>query len=268
MQSEHKVIAYGRTAELLAYHNNCVLKLFRIGIPANLAEEEFRISVSVYESGFSTPQPLEIVDYHGRKGIVYERVTGATMLKIIAKKPWTMNKQSARMAQIHADMHSKHVAGLPNQKDVLMGRIEEAPILSRDEKQIIVHYLQSLKEDRKLCHGDYHPDNIMIDEREWTIDWMTGMSGNPAGDVARTVLLLKLGTMPEETPKLLLYLTTWIRNQLLKQYISHYLQKTYISYEEIEHWMLPISAARLTEWIPEKEKQEIVNLIRQKLSAL
>jgi hypothetical protein len=39
-----------------------------------------------------------------------------------------------------------------------------------------------------------------------------------------------------------------------------------IHLKEIEDWILPIAAARLTEWIPENEKQEIVNLIRQRLN--
>jgi hypothetical protein len=43
-----------------------------------------------------------------------------------------------------------------------------------------------------------------------------------------------------------------------------YLKNSSVDLKEIEDWMLPIATARLTEWIPEKEKQEIVNLIRQR----
>ncbi|WP_308530680.1 aminoglycoside phosphotransferase family protein [uncultured Paenibacillus sp.] len=65
-------------------------------------------------------------------------------------------------------------------------------------KQEIMDYLKSLPDGTRLCHGDFHPENVMIGERNWVIDWMTGMIGNPAGDVARTLLLFRFGTLPDE----------------------------------------------------------------------
>jgi tRNA A-37 threonylcarbamoyl transferase component Bud32 len=260
----NEVIAYGRTAELLAYDNDHVLKLFRPGIPPHVIEEEFRISLSVYQCGVSIPQPVKIIDYSDRMGIIYQRVSGFTMLKTISKKPWSINKEAIRMARIHSDIHSKNVLDLPKQKEILKERIGHATILTMEEKERIINHLNGLMEDTKLCHGDFHPDNIILGNREWIIDWMTGMTGNPAGDVARTILLIQLGTMPDETPKIMVYLFSLIRKQILKRYIKQYLKNSAIDLKEIDDWMLPIAAARLTEWIPEKEKQEIVNLIRQR----
>lgn len=119
MQNGHEVIAFGRTAELLAYGNQYVLKLFRSGIPIPLIEAEFSISNSVFHAGISSPQPVEIINHGDRKGIVYQKIQGMTMLKAISKKPWSFNKEATRMAEIHLKIHEKTILDLPKQKDKL-----------------------------------------------------------------------------------------------------------------------------------------------------
>lgn len=265
MQEKHEVVAYGRTAELLAYGKDQVLKVFRPGIPVETVEEEYRISLSVYCSGVVTPRPFEIINYHDRQGIIYQKASGVTMLQTISQKPWLINKEAARMARLHAEMHIKNVANLPSQKEILKESIAKVQILTDAEKERIICDLKRLKEGNQCCHGDFHPDNIILGDKEWIIDWMTGMTGNPAGDVARTILLLKLGTMPEGAPKLVVCLFTMLRKYMLQKYIFHYIQHSNIRYEEIDDWIVPVAAARLNDWIPEKEKQELVDLIRKRL---
>ncbi|MNN04508.1 Phosphotransferase enzyme family protein [compost metagenome] len=165
------------------------------------------------------------------------------------------------MAKIHLDIHKVSIE-LPSQKESLKSRIHEAPILTREEKHQIIDYIDRLKDENKLCHGDFHPDNIILGEAEWIIDWMTGMSGHPAGDAARTLLLFKFGTLPEEAPKFVVFLISLLRRLMLRTYIRTYIKNSTISLNEIEQWILPVAAARLCEWIPQKEKDELVKLIR------
>lgn len=262
MKQGHEVIAFGRTAEILTYDQDRVLKLYRSYIPVAFVEAEFKISMSVYHAGIASPEPFEIIDYDGRKGIVYQRVSGKTMLKSISEKPWSVGKEAVRMARVHHNIHEQSVSGLPKQKEILTERIEQAPILSLQEKEKIIEYLSSLREDSKLCHGDFHPDNIILGDREWIIDWMTGMVGNPAGDVARTVLLLRLGTMPDEIPRVIKYMISRIRKQLLNRYLIAYNKESKLNNQEINQWIVPVAAARLCESIPDQEKNELVKLIR------
>lgn len=264
MPNEYEIIAFGRTAEILSYGDQQVLKLFRPGMPEHLVESEFNITQNVFRQGISCPEPIEIIDYADRKGIIYSRLDGKTMLTSIVQNSSEVNEEAARMARIHCMIHGKSVSNLPKQKDILFERIEHAPILSSEEKKQIIRKLNALPESNRVCHGDFHPDNIILEEnKEWIIDWMTGMQGNPAGDVARTILMLKLGTLPEEIPSHLITLFADIRNQLLTTYTNEYLMNSDITIEEIHQWMVPIAAARLNEWIPEQEKNELVKLIRE-----
>nr|WP_255807526.1 phosphotransferase [Cohnella mopanensis] len=167
------------------------------------------------------------------------------------------------MASLHKAVHEKTVDDLPKQREILNYQIQHAPLLTIEEKDQILNLLSNLKDDNKLCHGDFHPDNIIIGEREWIIDWMTGMSGNPAGDVARTILLIQHGSTPEKTPRIVLSIFSRVRRQILKHYIREYTRDSVIDRKEIDQWIIPIAAARLTEWIPEEEKRKLVELIRE-----
>ncbi|MGG3455542.1 aminoglycoside phosphotransferase family protein [Paenibacillus rhizolycopersici] len=264
MPEANKVIAYGRTAEILQYGNGQVLKLFRIGIPMNTVQEEFRISSMVYHQGIPSPQPIQMINLNDRAGIIYQECLGTTLLNMISKKPWLVFRASKKMAKIHLDIHKVSIE-LPSQKESLKSRIHEAPILTREEKHQIIDYIDRLKGENKLCHGDFHPDNIILGEAEWIIDWMTGMSGHPAGDAARTLLLFKFGTLPEEAPKFVVFLISLLRRLMLRTYIRTYIKNSTISLNEIEQWILPVAAARLCESIPQKEKDELVKLIRSQL---
>lgn len=264
--SEYTVIACGRTADIFSLNNQQVLKLFKAGMPEPLIQEEFAISNAVYKLGIACPAPIKITEYNNRKGIIYRRVHGTTMFNIISKKFWRVNKEIARMARMHLNIHKHSISNIPKQKEKLIEWIDQVHILTDKEKDQIIDHLNQLKDGTRLCHGDYHPDNIILSERnEWIIDWMTGMEGNPAGDVARTYLILKFGRLSEKTPRFISDIAARIRNQLSKKYMDEYLKSSGINKNEIDDWMIPVAAARLHERIPEEEKQELAGFIRGRI---
>lgn len=56
-----------------------------------------------------------------------------------------------------------------------------------------------LPKHNKLCHGDYCPDNILVETDDTgkitaitAVDWVHATQGNASADVANTYLMLKL----------------------------------------------------------------------------
>jgi len=137
--------------------------------------------------------------------------------------------------------------------------------LSKGERERIIDYLASLADGDKLCHGDFHPDNIIVGEYPWVIDWMNATVGSPAADVARTVILLTTGTLPNGTPNLLKWIINKMRQRLIQTYIDEYLRLANMSYSKIESWILPVAAARLGEGLSNEEQQEILQVVRSKI---
>ncbi|WP_157259453.1 aminoglycoside phosphotransferase family protein [Paenibacillus sp. OSY-SE] len=264
-----KPIGQGRTADIFEYQKDKIMKLYHQGFPEDAVNQEFLISKFIYSLGIHTPQAYELTDVDSRQGIVFQRIAGSSLLNIITKKPWQIKKHARTLASLHANIHTHHAAGnLRNQKQVLSGSIQATPLLTKEEKKKTIHYLEQLPPGDMLCHGDFHPDNVMVGEEHWIIDWMTGMSGNPAGDVARTFLLLNHGTMPDGTPKLLKAIINFLRNNLKHEYMKHYLSASGLAYSEIDRWILPVAAARLVEWIPKEEKDTLIMLVKDRLRAL
>lgn len=151
-------------------------------------------------------------------------------------------------------------------KLMLAHNIGNAPLLHEEEKQRIIRYLEGLPDDNKLCHGDFHPDNVLMGQTPFIIDWMTAAVGSPAADAARTLILLGMGTLPQGTPRFIVWVVSVLRKRLREQYQKRYIELSGISLSEIERWTMPVAAARLVEWVPEEEKNQLVQWVRERLS--
>src|SRR5690606_1765607 len=85
-------IASGRTAEVYAWGDGAVLKLFFPSVsPADVELERHHASVSG-ECGVDTPAVYETVRKGNRLGLVYERVDGPTLLEKVQTEPEAMEQ--------------------------------------------------------------------------------------------------------------------------------------------------------------------------------
>lgn len=265
-------ISEGRTAEVFAQDQEKIVKLYRDGFPVEAVNYEFEVNRIVAILGIPAPRAYDLVEVDHKKGIVFERVEGSTLLHRSVQYPNKLSQLAQAFADLHYRIHQYELdedriggSSLLNQKEVLARNIHNASELSNEMKQYINDYLNKLPDGNRLCHGDFHPDNVMIGERSWVIDWMTGMIGHPAGDVARTLLLFRYGTLPEEAPSHIKEAINLMRDSINRDYLEQYLSHSGLQRSDIDAWMLPIAAARLTEWIPVEEKAQLINLIEERL---
>lgn len=264
-----KLIGQGRTAEVYEYSTDKIIKLFRKGIPEKVIKNEYSISLELYKKGFPVAKTFDFIEYNDRCGIVYEKINGISMLKYISAKPWKINSEARRLAELHKSIQKDIKIELPDQKDRLKGDIERTDLLHNEVKDKLYRYIDNLKNDNILCHGDFHPDNILIaKEKVVIIDWMTATKGNPLADIARTSVIFKYAYIPEDKSFIEKKIINSIRNKFYSAYIKQYLQISNTCIEEIEELELPIAAARLTEWLPENEKQILLNYINSKVQEI
>ncbi|WP_340021119.1 aminoglycoside phosphotransferase family protein [Paenibacillus sp. FSL K6-1096] len=263
------VIGEGKTAEVREYGEGKILKLYRDWVPAQHVDFEYRLSKLIYEQGVATPEPYERIQVEGRQGIVYQQIMGPTLLKLMGRKPWLIFSCFRQMAALHYSLHQLDGLGeAGGQKRLLESNITDAPMLEVDEKSRILAQLALLPEGKKLCHGDFHPDNILMDNKLWVIDWMTGVSGNPAADVARSFIMFSFGAIPEGASSFMKRFITFARKRMTAQYLRKYFKLSGLSPGEIEPWILPVAAARLVEGLSLPEKELLVSEIRRRLAAL
>ena len=212
--SNETLIGRGRIAEVFAWGDDQVLKLFYEGQALDWIKEEARISRLVYETGVATPAVGDVIEVEGRHGIIYGRVHGTSMLTELSSSPWKVFQSAKMLAKLHASMHEKKVTSLPSQRQNLQHSIQSASALTEQKKSTILKVLDSLPDDHRLCHGDFHPDNIVVSAHgAMVIDWTTASQGSPLADAARTSLILQMGELPPGAPLLIQWITCPLKSK-------------------------------------------------------
>ncbi|MGD8505567.1 MAG: aminoglycoside phosphotransferase family protein [Candidatus Bathyarchaeota archaeon] len=250
-----QIIGFGRTAEIVVWDENRILKLFRDGWSISSVKWEETVARAVYEAGLPVPAVYGVIEKDGRHGIIYERVYGPSMLQKLISKPEELEHFAFMFAELHAQMHSLKIRKLPSHRQQLEKKICNAKVLLNVRMEAVLKALQQLPDDNVLCHGDFHPDNILMSASgPVVIDWNDATQGNPDADIARTLLLLKQGE-PVQPFELDSERIQSMRNLFIKTYLRRYDQVRPISLANIELWRLPVAAARLSEDIKEEESR-------------
>jgi hypothetical protein len=262
-------VGAGRTATIFRYGQNRVIKLFRDNFPKHAIDEEFEIGLSLNAIEFTIPKTYELINIEGSSGILLDYIEGHSMLGNLAGKPWMVLSYAKRMARLHFEMHQLKIserAPLKSLKESLAEKIDRVSFLSSEEKGHIIPLLSKLQDGSALCHGDFHPDNIIMSKRKMvTVDWITASIGNPNADVARTWLLLTMGTLPEGKSAIELFLAKHLRDLFCRTYLKEYLRRSNFTHAELNGWKVPVAAARLIESVSDQENQNLLKFIRTEL---
>ncbi len=242
-------IAYGRTAEIYAWTGGKLLKLFYGWFDPESIDYEARIARAVHASGLPVPAVGEILRVGDRTGLIYQRIDGSPMTGLLFKKPWTALRHARRMAELHAQMHAG-AAGpdFPTQRQRLIDKIGQAKALPDTLRAGVRAALDGLPGGDRLCHGDFHPGNILVTRQgETVIDWMDASRGNPLADVARTTLLV-LGAA--ETGQVASAPAKAFVRAFHGAYLRRYFRLRPGGEDEYRRWLPVVAAARLSEEVP------------------
>jgi thiamine kinase len=243
-------LAFGRTAEIYAWPGDRVLKLFHDWFPPEHVEYEARIARAVYSAGLNVPEVGDILEVDGRLGLEYERLRGILLWEEMMAKPWELGKHARLLARLQAEIHAiTGVQGLPALRARLEKRIGSAGELSSEVREASLLALSHLPDGKKLCHGDFHPLNVILTaEGPVVIDWIDAAIGSAPADVARTTVLT-MGAKATARPTSLLekVMLEWGH----RVYRKRYFELRPGGEEEYQAWIPLVAAARLSEGIEE-----------------
>jgi uncharacterized protein (TIGR02172 family) len=261
---ERKLIGAGRTSEVYEYGDDCILKLFTSEIKLDAVKKEYGFSRFAYENDLPTPEPKEIVYEKNRIGILYERINGEPLLKIVMRNVLAMKKIFSKMAELQYKINSiEYDNGAYTFKKYLERAIEENKFITGIEKNNLKGYINKLPDGNKVCHGDFHPENILCSNgKHYIIDWMTGMKGPPAADAARTGMILKNAEIPGKTLFFIRILLRIVQSKMAKMYVKEYCRISGIKKDELDMWELPLYVARLNEKNSKKEEKRLIKIIK------
>ena len=237
-------------AEVFAYGEGKAIKLFFDEDGDEDAELEARVTNEARAHGVAAPRVWDVVKAGGRPGIVMDLIVGESMLRWGTTYPWRIYTGANMMARMHVELHCKTGAEMPILRDKLARGVENASEVAEHIREQALECLAGLPDGDSICHGDFHPDNIIMTKSgPVIIDWSDGVIGRPAADVARTVVLVESGA-----PLVGMIRRGVIgvaRRVFLSFYLREYFRLTGMTRDEVRPWMLPVAVNYTNALTPE-----------------
>jgi len=237
----------GREADVHAWGDDAVVKLYRPGFRGHRAEA---LALARLDGRGIAPALVDTVECDGRAGLVLERLGGSDMLSLLQRQPWRAFRLARALADTHVVVHEVRAPGdLPELRQALAARIADA-VLPPRVRDYALRMLDALPSGDRLCHGDYHPGNVLVaDDRVAVIDWPNATRGVPEADHARTLLLLRWSAPLPGTPALSRALLTAGRSVFARRYARAYRDGSPQPPRQTAAWLVVHAAARLSEGI-------------------
>ncbi len=193
--------------------------------------------------------------------MIMERIAGLDLLTVVGGMPWkvfwvadTTGKTHARLNQVPAP------AAIPSLKERLARQILSGAVPA-ELAAFALAELRPLPDGDRLCHGDFHPGNIMMQDGEpVVIDWSNVARGDPAADYARCQVMWRAGSLPPGTSLPLRVMASFGRGILTWGYNRSYARVARLDQQLIRRWRVPVAAARLAEGI-ETEREDLLRFL-------
>ncbi len=91
-------VGEGREAEVYAWGDDAVVKLYRPGYRGHRAES---MALAKLDGHSVAPRLIDIVDCDGRPVLVLERLGGSDMLALVQRQPWRVLGLARALAKAH-----------------------------------------------------------------------------------------------------------------------------------------------------------------------
>lgn len=219
-------------------------------------------SEAARRAGVRTPRVVETVEVDGRPGQILERVDGRDLFAALAANPLRLPSIARRLAEVHLELHEVVApAELPSTHEMIAPRLRASTAVPAGMREDVLTLLDDLPPGDRICHGDYHPGNLLDAPTGPTlIDWTNATRGDPTYDVARTVLMLRLGEVPPGAPLVIRTLAVVGRGALWRRYRRTYRRGGGLDDDALHRWTLVAAAGRLTEEI-ESERADLLRVL-------
>lgn len=249
-----KRVGQGREAEIFEWETSGVVRLMRDPGAADRLDVEREALVAAREGGAPVPEVGDRVTLEGRPGLIMERIDGGDLIERVARRPWTIFDAASLLGRIHVAVH--RVAAPPElrgSRPLLEKRITMASLPSRLASAAL-RVLAQLPDGDRLCHGDFHPANVLMSSRgPLVVDWTNASRGTPDADVARTLLMLELAVVPDTMPAIVRRMSSVGRRLFRRGYVRAYRRLRSWDDDAIRPWKFVHAAARIAEGIVEEE---------------
>ena len=217
-----------------------VIKEFSEKFPKSAILNEALNQSRVEETGLPIPALKAVSVVNGQWAITMEYVEGKTLEQIMREDPDNIEKYMNDFVDLQLKVQSKKAPLLNKLKDKMNRKISSLGGQVDATIRYELHTrLDSMPKHNKLCHGDFNPSNIIIDNEgnPHILDWSHATQGNASADAARTYLLFALKD-----------------KKLADLYMDIFCRKSDTAKQYVQQWLPIVAASQLVKRIPGEEE--------------
>ena len=213
------------------YHvDDAVIKVFDKTYPKSSILNEALNHTRIEETGLKIPKIQSVSNIEGQWSISMDYIPGQTLEQKLKENPENADQLLEQFVDLQIEMHSKTSPLLNKLKDKLVRKIQSISDLDATSKYELLTRLESMPKHTKVCHGDFLPSNIIInDSGTYILDWSHATQGNASADVATTYL------------KMSLYYP-----QYADLYLKLFCEKSDTMLQYVQQWLPIVAAEQLT----------------------
>lgn len=187
-----EIIGNGLTGECYRIDGETILKLYFGTISDALVENEKKFAKAALIAGLPTAISFDIVTCQGRRGVIYEMITGDTLSQKIVDEPEKLEENVKLFADLCRQIHTTKgdPAVLSKVEDVYAEEVFFCSFFNEKQKDALAGLIRSIPNEGNCVHGDLHTRNIMIqDDKPLLIDMGELAIGSEWYDIAEIFLV-------------------------------------------------------------------------------
>ena len=195
----------------------------------------------VEQTGLNIPKLSAVTKVDGKWAIVTDFIEGNTLSQMMEENPDKLDEYLNLFVDIQLTIHQHTCPMLNSLMEKMHRKISAtATHLDATTRYELHTRLASMHEHKKLCHGDFHPSNVVITPNgdAYILDWAHATQGNASADVARTYLLFSLEGKPE----------------LAEKYMNLFCKKSDTAKQYVQKWIPIVAASQSVKGKPEERE--------------
>ena len=187
-----ELIARGGNGCIYRYDEETIVKTYHNGASLDEIRQEKDLCRIVFVKGINTAIPYDVVKVGDSYGSVAEMLSAKSIAKILRANPEKLDECMDIYTDLLKKIHSTPVAAgeMPPMKEVAVKWIKDLEAeLPEDQWKKLSNMVNSISEPQFMIHGDYHINNVMIQDGEpLLIDMDTVSYGHPIFEFAAIYL--------------------------------------------------------------------------------
>ena len=214
-----EVIGQGGHGKVYRLDEETIIKVYHDNSPLSLIEKEREYAKNAFVHGVPSAIAYDIAETEEGYGLVFEMAGATTVSRFVMEHPEKLQEYAVKYANLLKTLNTTEADPklYGDIKQIYLERAEKAgKYFTDEENEQIVKMINAIPDGNGMIHGDYHPNNVMVqsDGELILIDMADISRGNELFDIGGTFLTMYLSGMNDPS---ITFKTIGIEYELSKQ---------------------------------------------------